>query len=526
MIAQPYFSVSLFYMIVALRLVLTPELYFKKKLIDIVANQLKISKHRISFCQIQKRSIDARKPDVKIVLHVSVGIDENLPVPNTEVFIPQTLKTGKCAVVVGFGPAGLFASLQLLTKGVKPIIIEQGTNVHQRKRDIALMYRTNRVNERSNYCYGEGGAGTFSDGKLYTRSTKKGNIDWFLKVLIQAGASENILYDSHPHVGSDRLPRIVETMRNWIVEAGGEVHFSTQMTDIIIDGDECKGVVVNNSEKILADAVILATGHSSRAVYELLLRKGLSLLPKGFAIGVRVEHRQHLINLMQYHGDRFLKYLPPAEYKIVEQINERGVYSFCMCPGGMIVPAMTESNTIVVNGMSSSKRNSPYANSGFVVEVRPEDVVQNATAMDMLNFQQQLEQMAYLQVGNGLKAPAQLILDFMHNRTSVRLPETTYIPGIVSSPLHEWLPEIVKKKLQAAFFKLQKRMPAFIHSDAIMVGVESRTSSPIRIPRNEMYQHVQIKNLYLCGEGAGYAGGITSSARDGINTALKIVEKS
>lgn len=514
-------------MILSLKLFLQPGNFTESQLIDIAAKQIKVSKERINFCQIQKRSIDARKPEIKIVLQVAVGIDENLPVSNTAAFVPKPLKRGKHVVLVGLGPAGLFASLQLLAKGIKPIVIEQGGDVHQRKRDISQMYRTNRVNVRSNYCFGEGGAGTFSDGKLYTRSTKKGNIDWFLKVLVQAGAHESILYESHPHIGSDKLSGIVETMRNWIIDAGGEVHFSAQMTDIIIDGDECKGVVVNHSEKLLADAVILATGHSSRAVYDLLLRKGLTLQPKGFAMGVRLEHRQHLINLMQYHGDRYLKFLPPAEYKIVEQVEDRGVYSFCMCPGGTIVPAMTEPGTIVVNGMSPSKRNSPFANSGFVVEIRPEDLMPNPTALDMLNFQQQVEQMAYQQVADGLKAPAQRIIDFMQNRTSTRLPETTYIPGIVSSPMHDWMPEIVKKKLQAAFFKLHKRMPAFIDSDAIMLGVESRTSSPVRIPRdNNTFEHIQIKNLYPCGEGAGYAGGITSSAFDGMNTALKIIEKS
>ncbi len=514
-------------MITTVKLFIQPGYYSENQIINVVAKQLKISKERITFCKLQKRSIDARKPEIKIVLQVIVGIDENLPLSSTEAFVPQPLKTGKRVVVVGFGPAGLFASLQLLAKGIKPIIVEQGVDVHQRKRHIAQMYRTNRVNELSNYCFGEGGAGTFSDGKLYTRSTKKGNIDWILKVLVQAGAHESILYESHPHIGSDKLPRIVETMRNWIIDAGGEIHFSAQMTDILIEGDACKGIVVNHSEKIIADAVILATGHSSRAVYELLFRKGLILQPKGFAMGVRIEHRQHLINLMQYHGNRFLKFLPPAEYKIVEQVENRGVYSFCMCPGGAIVPAMTEPDTIVVNGMSPSKRNSPYANSGLVVEIRPEDVSSNPTALDMLNFQKSVEQMAYQQIADGLKAPAQRIVDFMQNKTSTHLPETSYIPGIVSSPMHDWMPEIVKKKLQAAFFKLQKRMPAFINGDAIMVGIESRTSSPIRIPRDSAtFEHLQIKNLYPCGEGAGYAGGITSSALDGMNIALKIVEKS
>ncbi|MCX7861664.1 MAG: NAD(P)/FAD-dependent oxidoreductase [Bacteroidales bacterium] len=508
-------------MITIIQLVLNPKEYKEVPLQKILARYLKIDEKRITSFRIIRKSIDARKPEIKIVLRIEVTVDEikNTNISNVAFQPKLPLKNGN-VIIVGMGPAGLFASLQLLARGIKPIIIEQGNDVHQRKRDIALMYRTNTVNEISNYCFGEGGAGTFSDGKLYSRSVKRGNIEWFLQTLVQAGASDTILYESHPHIGSDKLPIIIENIRKWILNAGGEIYFSCQMTDLIIENDECKGITVNTKDKIYADAVILASGHSSRYVYDVLFHKGLSLQPKGFAVGVRLEHKQDLINLMQYHGSSYIKYLPPAEYAIVEQINGRGVYSFCMCPGGSIVPAMTEKETIVVNGMSSSKRNSPFANSGFVVEIRTEDIAQQATATDMLSFQHELEKNAFKQANDGLKAPAQRVIDFLHNKVSTSLPKTSYIPGVVSSPFHEWLPLLLREKLTMAFQRIQKRMPLFINDDVLMIGIESRTSSPVRIPRNEnTFEHVQIKHLYPCGEGAGYAGGITSSALDGINVA-------
>jgi len=397
--------------------------------------------------------------------------------------------------------------------------------VHQRKRDIAQMYRANEVNEQSNYCFGEGGAGTFSDGKLYTRSSKRGNMEWFLKVLIQAGASPHIAIDAHPHIGSDKLPAIVETIRKWIIDAGGEVHFASKLSQLIVQNGVCKGVVVNNAETIYANAVILATGHSSQNIYKMLQELGVELVPKGFAMGVRIEQPQNIINLIQYHGEKFLKYLPAAEYKIVEQVNERGVYSFCMCPGGMVVPASTQKGLTVVNGMSASHRGSPFANSGFVVEIRPDDICNQPTAMDLLRFQEQMEKLAYHAVNDGLKAPAQRVIDFINGKCSNSLPPSSYIPGIVSSPMHEWIPSFVAERLKGAFRKLQHKMNHFI-DESIMIGVESRTSSPVRIPRdNETFEQTEIKNLLPCGEGAGYAGGITSSAFDGIAVAEVIAQR-
>ncbi|NSW44292.1 MAG: FAD-binding protein [Bacteroidales bacterium] len=496
------------------------------KIINYLAQQLKINSKRIVFIQLIKRSIDARNAQVKLQLTYLVHIDKFEVIKENEAFIPQKLKKDKSVIIIGSGPAGLFAALRLIMLGIKPIVFEQGNDVHQRKRDIAQMYRINEVNEQSNYCFGEGGAGTFSDGKLYTRSSKRGDIEWFLKLLIQAGASTNIAIDAHPHIGSDKLPAIVENLRKWIIQSGGEVHFASKVNRLIVNNGICKGVEVNGDETIYANAVILATGHSSHDVYKMLDELGVELLPKGFALGVRIEHPQKLINTIQYHDEKYIKYLPAAEYKVVEQVNERGVYSFCMCPGGMVVPASTQKGLTVVNGMSASHRGSPFANSGFVVEIRPEDIAKQATAADMLAFQLAIEKKAYQMVENGLKAPAQRIVDFMQGRVSDHLPTTSYIPGLVSSPMHQWLPIFIVERLKGAFKKLQYRMKGFIDAEAIMIGVESRTSSPVRIPRNlDTYEQLQIKGLYPCGEGAGYAGGITSSAFDGVAVAEVIAQK-
>ncbi len=514
-------------MVCSVHLVLSPqEAMQEKKWGMFVARQLNISPRRIAFMQIIKRSIDARHANVKINLTLLVHLDKIELTTCEKAFKPKTLQNDKKVIVVGFGPAGMFASLQLLMFGIKPIIIEQGFDVHQRKCDIATMYRSNTLNERSNYCFGEGGAGTFSDGKLYTRSSKRGNNNWLLQVLQQAGASENILIDVHPHIGSDKLPGIVQTIRQWIIDSGGEVHFGTSVTSLLITNGVCEGVTVNEEEKIKADAVILATGHSSSRIYEMLEKQGVQLQAKGFAMGVRIEHPQHQINIIQYHGNQYLNYLPAAEYKITEQVEGRGVYSFCMCPGGMVVPASTQNGYSVVNGMSSSQRNSPYANSGVVVEIHPEDIYTHPSANDVWQFQQQYEKNAYNAVQQGLKIPAQRIVDFIQQKKSDHLPKTSYIPGVVSSPMHKWLPTFIHKRLQKAFLQLQQHIKGFISDDAIMMGVESRTSSPIRIPRNtKTLEQTEIQNLYPCGEGAGYAGGITSSAFDGIAVAEAINKK-
>ncbi len=510
-------------MIKKIQIFVNPVDYKNNTLEKIVALNIKISENRIKHVQILKYSIDARKPDVKIVLQLQVYIDEYPELQEDEFQFPTNVKNKGNVVIVGMGPAGMFAALRLLINGIKPIILEQGKNISERKKDIAQMYKTNIVDEFSNYCFGEGGAGAFSDGKLYTRSQKKGDFKWFLNILCKAGASQNILINSHPHIGSDKLLSIIKNIRNWIIDSGGEVYYSAKVTDLIIENGVCKGVEVNNRDKIYADATILATGHSSRQVYDMLIRRGIFIEPKAFAMGVRIEHSQHLINYMQYHGEKYLKYLPPAEYRIVEQVENRGVYSFCMCPGGTIVPSMVKQHTIVVNGMSASKRNSAYANSGFVVEIRPEDVAKCCSAVDMLKYQHDIEHMAYKAVNDGLKAPAQRIVDFINNKYSVTLPKSSYIPGIVSSPVHEWLLTTISYKLKSAFLKIQNKMPLFINENAIMLGVESRTSSPVRITRNKNFEHVQIKKLYPCGEGAGYSGGISSAALDGINIADTIV---
>lgn len=514
-------------MVVPLTIAINPvDINNEQKLYAIVANKLSLPIKRIAYIQVIKRSIDARNKDVKYVLQLNVFIDKYVENINKQpVFSPLPLKNKK-VIIVGFGPAGIFAALTLLQNGIEPIIFERGKNVHERKRDIAQMYRNNIVNEESNYCFGEGGAGTFSDGKLYTRSTKKGNIGWFLQVLVAAGAREDIIINAHPHIGSDKLPAIIENIRNWIIEAGGEIHFNCKVTDLIIVNNECKGVIINNETNVQSDAVILATGHSAKDIYRLLISKNIIIEPKGFAMGVRIEHPQSIINKIQYHNSKLIKYLPNAEYKITENINNKGVYSFCMCPGGIVVPAMTEKNTIVVNGMSASHRNSPYANSGFVVEISPEDISAIPSPIEMISYQQKIEKMAYEAVRYGMKAPAQRIKDFILNKYSSYLPDSSYIPGIYSSPMHEWLPDIIKNYLKQAFIKLQKKIPGFIYDDAILIGVESRTSSPVRIVRNKnTYEHITIKKLYPCGEGAGYAGGITSSAFDGINVANAIAEK-
>jgi uncharacterized FAD-dependent dehydrogenase len=496
-----------------------PEANSEQKIRAYLSTYLKVNPKRIAYYQLVKRSIDARHANIKIQLTYVVFLDKYEPEKHEPAFLPKAINKKKQVIVVGTGPAGLFAALRLLMLGIKPIVIEQGKKVRERKIDIAQMYRKNEVNEQSNYCFGEGGAGTFSDGKLYTRSSKRGNIEWFLKVLVQAGANENILVEAHPHIGSDKLPTIIQTIRSWILDAGGEIYFSSKLTNLLLEDNVCKGVEINNKEKLFADAVILATGHSSAFIYEMLNNCGVILQPKGFALGVRIEQPQKTVNLIQYHGEKYIKYLPAAEYKLVEQVNDRGVYSFCMCPGGMVVPASTQKGYTVVNGMSASHRASTYANSGFVVEIRPEDISKHPTAFDLLKFQQQIENSAYNAVGDGLKAPAQRVVDFLNGKTSSSLPKSSYIPGIVSSSMHEWLPLFVSERLKGAFSKMQTKMKNFI-DESIMIGVESRTSSPVRIPRNdETMEQIEIKNLYPCGEGAGYAGGITSSAFDGIAVA-------
>ncbi len=473
-----------------------------------------------------RRSIDARKKgNIRVLLAIETGV-EKCEVPSG--FTEKNVADGEGVVVVGAGPAGLFASLQLIELGLKPILIERGKGVRERKKDVAQINRGESVDGDSNYCFGEGGAGTFSDGKLYTRSKKRGDNSRILQILHAHGASETILYEAHPHIGTDKLPNVIENIRHTIERCGGEVHFNSRMVDIMTSGDKVEGVELMSGEKIECRAVILATGHSARDIYEMLHRKGIALEAKNFAVGVRVEHKQELIDTIQYKGERG-EYLPSAAYSLVTQAGGRGVYSFCMCPGGFIVPASTDSGECVVNGMSASGRNNIFSNSGIVTEVRAEDIAdytQHFGVLGGLQFQRQLEQMAYTQAGAEHNyAPAQLLPDFVAGRSSNSLIETSYHPGIVPSDLHHWMPRFVSGALREGFKAFDNKMRGFISKEAQVIGVESRTSSPVRIPRNrETLMHEGVGGLFPSGEGAGYAGGILSSAVDGMRAAESVAQ--
>ncbi|MDR2065159.1 MAG: FAD-dependent oxidoreductase [Prevotellaceae bacterium] len=480
------------------------------------ARKLKISTAEISDIRIERKSIDARSREPKINLILDIFCGEKPVSPKAD-FKYQDVTNKPEAVIVGSGPAGLFAALRLIELGLKPVILERGKNVSERKKDIAAMIRSKNINAESNYCYGEGGAGTFSDGKLYTRSNKRGNIFGILQRFHFHGAPDEILYESHPHTGTDRLPEIVKNMSRTVVECGGKIYFNSKVSDIIISNKKVSGVKCSNGNIYEAKAVVLATGHSARDIYELLDRKNIKTEAKNFAVGVRVEHPQSLIDFIQYHSKTARKFLPAASYSLRAQSYGRGVYSFCMCPGGYIVPASTSGSEIVVNGMSSSRRHTAFAGSGIVVETRIEDLKDFEQYKNLcgLKFQQQIEKAAFENGGGGQIAPAQRLTDFVNSKYSSNLPESSYLAGLKTSALHEWLPHEIVKRLQEAFGIFDKKMRGFLTSEALIVGVESRSSSPIRIPRNENMQHVDIEGLFVCGEGSGYAGGITSSAMDG-----------
>jgi len=487
-----------------------------------------ISQSGIIAVRVIKRSVDARKKNIRVNLTVELFNEDDSSVPEINPFYPVDVSLKSEVIIVGAGPSGLFAALRLIELGLRPIIIERGRDVSLRKRDIAMISREQIVNPNSNYCFGEGGAGTYSDGKLYTRSKKRGDNLRVLELLCYHGANANIMYEAHPHLGTDKLPGIISNIRKSIIDAGGQFILEKRVTDLIIEGDAIRGVITSDNEKFKSSYVILATGHSARDIYDICRIRGINLEMKSFAMGVRVEHPQELIDRIQYHGNERGDYLPAATYSVAKQVDGRGVYSFCMCPGGFIVPSATAQEEVVVNGMSPSGRNSPYANSGIVVEIKPEDLVKynNHGVMAGIEFQKELEREAWKNGGHSQRAPAQRLADFVAGETSGSLPKVSYFPGVTSSPLHNWLPKGIGRRLRDGFRLFGNMMSGYLTNEAVVLGVESRTSSPVRILRNpETLENIKISGLFPCGEGSGYAGGIVSSAVDGMRTAEAIARK-
>ena len=520
-----------------------PQVAYKEESIkQYLAKEKGLDVRTLQHIRVLKKSVDARQRTIFVNLKVRAYINE-LPQDDEYVHTDYPdVRNGKPVIVVGAGPGGLFAALRLIEQGLRPIVIERGKNVRERKKDLSLITKTQKVDGESNYCFGEGGAGAYSDGKLYTRSKKRGSVDKILNVFCQHGASTSILADAHPHIGTDKLPRVIENMRNTILECGGEVHFQTKMVRLILQGDKAVGVEVVSvgeadglpsapQEREFRGPVILATGHSARDVYRYLAEAKIEMEPKGIAVGVRLEHPSLLIDQIQYHNRQGRgQYLPAAEYSFVEQVDGRGVYSFCMCPGGFVIPAATGPQQIVVNGMSPSNRGTAWSNSGMVVEVRPEDmddpsltgengsdeVATQNDALRLMRFQERMERDCWQQGNMRQTAPAQRMADFVNNRLSYDLPKSSYAPGLISSPLHFWLPAFISCRLQEGFKAFGRRSHGFLTDEAVLIAIETRTSSPVRIVRDAgLLQHLRVAGLFPCGEGAGYAGGIVSAGIDG-----------
>lgn len=484
-----------------------------------IASACRLKVQDLAYFKILRRSIDSRG-EPRYCLRILASTEKKKEIVKAKKY--HDVSKSERVIIVGAGPCGLFAALKLLECGLKPVIVERGKRIEDRKKDIALIARNEELNENSNWCFGEGGAGTFSDGKLYTRSNKRGNIGEVLETFVEFGADEDILIDAHAHIGTDKLSRIIKNIRNKITECGGEYHFNSKMVDLLVKDNSVYGVKLANGSTLEGKAVILACGHSARDIYKLFAEKSWLIESKPFALGVRVEHAQEFINRTQYHTDKYSKLLPAATYSLTHNIGDRGVFSFCMCPGGMVIPSSTERDCLVVNGMSSSLRNSPYANSGIVVSVSEKDVPEylHYGALSLMRFQEKCEQKMYF---DRQMAPAQRISDFVDKKTSTSLCDSSYPAGLRSADMSDLLPKFISNSLRQALVAFDKKMKGFVSKDALMIGLESRTSSPVRIPRDkDNLQHLQLKNLYPCGEGAGYAGGITSSAMDGINAAQKI----
>ncbi len=512
-------------MIKEIELVLNPEQAFHlKNNTHLIAQKLRVEKNDLSGYSIIKRSLDARNRQVLIRLQLRVFINEEFNASlNKPTFFYKDVHKSPQGIIVGAGPAGLFAALRLIELGFQPVVIERGKDVSARKLDIAQLNRKGIVDNDSNYCFGEGGAGTFSDGKLYTRSTKRGDVGRILQILVNHGAQADILWEAHPHIGSDKLPAIIQAMRETIIQAGGKFHFGKKVCKLVIENNKAIGVIDQKGTQYEGKAVILATGHSARDTFQMLLDQQVNLEAKPFALGVRIEHPQALIDSVQYHSKTRSQYLPAAEYSLVTQVENRGVFSFCMCPGGIIVPSATEGSQVVVNGMSNSNRNSPYANSGLVVSVNLQDLKNPTDPLCGLKFQQEIENAAFITAGQSQKAPAQRVSDFLSSKISSSIPDTSYHPGTISAPLHDILPRWISSSLQKSLLVFDNKIKGFISENAVLLGFETRTSSPVRVIRDsETMQSQNIANLYPCGEGSGYAGGIVSSAIDGENVALKI----